>query len=355
MPQLYMRNADGWWYHQETGVSCDLYDGPHERDFPWLAKPDSNSSLTVKDARYVGIAPWDDSIDVGREFDCVWAPEGDAVMSWKEEREGAHYIATAFYQSGAVAKWWINPDRGWNAERIALYSPDGAIAREVLCELKNYSGVWFPHVCTYKSMGKTARVFTTESAALNQPGDKATFTAADLKLEAGTNIWRKSAGPDPREKLAIWDGDKISTLKVFNDEVRLGKRQRGPTFQKMRETGRFSSPYDLPDDEAKRMLAERDLELTRAVRKHELLWERFVCDYITRHQLDDEQQQRAWTIHRDCLKTAGEYHDVKTKPCWPRLRSLKTPSLPRTTLEYHGLKNISRNFARRWTRSSNPR
>jgi hypothetical protein len=297
-PLLYMVNADGYWEHQETTPLCMLW----KRD----GSPNPYADR-VKDILAVGVHPTDASLrsDVG--FDAVW--EGmpgviNETVEWKQTSADGKFLVRAQLDSGMTITWRIDPERGWNAEHIAAEDKEGRATHEVVCSLRQYGDLWLPERTTYLRNGETVEVVEIVSAALNQRDDPAAFRGADLGLEPGTNIALQN---EPMEvgKPAVWNGEAVSDWDGWIADVRAGRRQWGPMFQRMNREGRWDSPHSTDKERLQREMATLELATEASLRSHEGLWLRYVRDFIKRYQLNEEQSQKAMAILRDSQEHAA--------------------------------------------------
>lgn len=172
--------------------------------------------------------------------------------------------------------------------------------------LSQFGNAWFPEEARFYENGNLVEAVVVEQGSFNLPGDKDSFTPADLGLEPGTNLTILDGVKREQKQYPIWNGESIATLGEWMEDVRTGKRKPGPTFERIRKDGEYNSPYETREQVERRRQASRGMQSRWFLERHQRLWEQYVRDFIARYQLDAEQTQRAWTIHLECERTATE-------------------------------------------------
>ena len=313
-PQVFMRNDDGLWYYQETSLGCSWWKNkpPHR---PWP----EHFIRPVKDVRWVGTSLGKNSLDANVGFAAVWDDKHHKVVSWDQQELGERYLVTAYYDSGAVATWEINPDRGWNVERATF--DVGPIHQEVLCNLKQYGNVWLPETTDYRLNGETTATVRIESASLNQPGDAKQFTLTDIGMEAGMDISCQDSAEE-RAKRPTWNGDEVCSSDTWMADVKSGKRQWGPRLMKLIRGEPVERPYETEEQRRRRLLARAKMGVRSALNRHQCLWSKYVADFIERHELNEDQTHKAQAILSDCQAKAEQKTMHLRMRCAPLLTEL---------------------------------
>ncbi|HMQ15169.1 MAG TPA: hypothetical protein PKC49_04270 [Phycisphaerae bacterium] len=230
-PQLHMINEMGVWYHQETSVSCRWSEnGPQQRG-------SERRYRGLYDVRAAGIAPSWTTLFYARGLAALWPPAEDPVTEWRQEQYEDYFIVRGKQRSGATTTWYINAERGWNAERITLEF-QGALVREVRCALRKFGDSWFPEEVRYYENGNLENTITVLAAELNRETDSPRFTLSDLGVEPGSSIERRSQGQQrtPREESLqrpTWNGERIITFGEWLDGVKAGVWQWGPNHNRI--------------------------------------------------------------------------------------------------------------------------
>ena len=323
-PRLYMRNTDGLWRTRETTFSASFRpaDSP-DRDF---------IENGLKDIRSVGIFANSHALEPDQGFRKVWAPDVHPVTEWQEERVGDKVLVTGRSPSGAVKTWLIDPNKGWNAERMTFEV--GSTKLEAKCELARFDEYWFPQRTVFVENGRVTETIIVDRAVVNRPGDRPSFTPADIGLEVGSQISDGVEGGFAK----YWTGDKLLASPEWTSLERAGKVEPGPTI-KLKHAGRYQSPYQPTSEQVEMTrIVNRQMQLRHQNTYHEGLWERYVRAVIVRYDLSDEQSQQAWRILRGCQNAAsevidrqrnersaviGELLDAKEKNQSPRVESLR--------------------------------
>lgn len=296
-PKLYMSNGDGYWQYDETTLSCGFAkrSGAAPR---WLEQ--------MRDIRYIGISPTSGSLHADVGFDIIYGEQRPhELVGWQQEKnKDGDYIVTAEYKSGMKVIWQIDPQRGWNAEGVAVEA-DGRTVREVVCSLRKFGNTWLPETATYYRNGEVTEIIRIKTARLNEPGDPAGFTGNDLGLEPGINLVAQNF-PVKLGKPPIWNGDAIAEWDDWVRDVKAGVRQWGPKYQRANRREPFTSPYDTES-----MRRAREISALKRSRQAKLgvyrgLWQRYVEDFVKQFRLNEEQSQKAHQVLKSCQARAKD-------------------------------------------------
>ncbi len=296
-PQLYMVNPEGVWHFQETGLSCSVAKAGDAR---------SRWEQEMRDVRAMGITPFSSSMEHTRGIASIWGSAGDPVVEWRTDIEDELHVVVARRRSGASVTWHINPARGWNAERVEF--DNGTERWTAVSSLAQFGETWFPQETRYYRNDELQEVIQVRTASFNGPEDPPRFTPTHLGVEPGANVILQGVEQHPQgPDLPVWNGDKIAPLREWLDDVRSGRRQPGPNIRRASARGYLESPYDTPEQLARRELAHRTAVIRSQTERHVGLWERYVRQFIERYRLDKEQADRAWAIFLECRRRADEY------------------------------------------------
>ena len=313
-PQISMRNAEGFWYYPETTLGCSWWkDKPAHQLWP------KDFMRPVKDVRWVGTSLGKNSLDANTGFAAVWHNEYHKVVSWDQQQLGDRYLVTAHFDSGGVATWEIDPNKGWNVERATFEL--GSIHQELVCNLKQYGDVWLPETTDYRLNGETTTTVRIESASLNQPGDAKQFTLADMGMEAGMQISCQDSPEEPGKPPA-WNGEEVCSWDTWIADLKSGKRQWGPKFTKLIRGEPVERPYETEEQQRRRLLARAKMGVRSALNRHQDLWSRYVADFIERHELNEDQAHKAQAILSDCQAKAEQKTMRLRMQCAPLLTEL---------------------------------
>ncbi|MBU0638265.1 MAG: hypothetical protein KKB50_05320 [Planctomycetes bacterium] len=258
----------------------------------------------MKDIRSVGSCPstYNMANDVG--LAALWDIPHLGAASWEEEQLGDMHKVTATYELGQKTIWYINPEKGWNAERIEFKIGDEVI-HEVVCSLKQHGDVWLPETADYYDRGKLVESIRVKSAVLNEPDDPKRFTLADMGVEPGSSISPQHRPVKMGEGL-IWNGEDICSRKQWDADVKSGKRQWGPTLR-MRNAGEtYDRPYETEEQRLRREMAMLTISIRGAMQRHESMWARYVRQFIERYKLNEDQAQQAQTLLKKSQERARQ-------------------------------------------------
>lgn len=294
LPQLYLVGSDGTWWYEETSVCADFW------------KRDGQPSLwddEIRDVRGIGMFPRSGTMDFGKGIEAIWGTMDDPIVRWTEEQRDGIYVVTGENRIGIRITWHIDPDRGWNAERVV--AEIGNQRWEAVSDLAQFGDTWFPAQTHYFEDGELTEVITLRSADLDHATTPPRFTPIDIGLEPGMKVSVKN-GPRPVSGQHTWNGEQWIEHATFVADVKAGLRDSGPTVKAQHQRGYFDSPY-LTQAQRERAKADRQQSLLRyALTRHNDRWVRYVREFITRYNLNTEQQESAWRIHKDCVGAADE-------------------------------------------------
>lgn len=231
----------------------------------------------------------------------IWEyPAPGYARTYREEVEGGIHKVTAQLEVGEHITWYINPAKGWNAERIE-YGAAGEVTQVATIELKQFDDVWFParYEVRLGNADQPMYRIEIEKAEFNRPEHAREFTLADIGVEPGMQVIDKAADGSMRQ--LVWDGKAAVTMEDFRRQRDQGLVDYGPTLQKLRTEGFLAHP-------------EQRLRLSKAVSTSTAetrigLWEAYVRDFIQRYALDDEQTQQCLEILAQCQSRAHEHLD----------------------------------------------
>lgn len=292
LPRLSLINGEGIWVHHETNIDCDW----------WQAGlPDLDSGAptpNVRDVRWIGMHPSSEAA-FQRGVACLWAAGDDAsrpIRRWSENERGNQIEVIGEIEGGGTITWWIDPARGWNAERILFRDGDSTL--EVRCELRQYAEHWFPGVVTHRIDGKETQRFTVLDAEFCRPDDPLQFSPLDIGLEPGIVVVPQNFRVTSRPFTLYWNGDGVVSAESWFADVRSGRRQPGSGIQ--RKLRGEESPYLT----AEQIREQRELgiqSLAQGLRGRALSdWEKYTLEFIQRYELDQEQSEAANQVLRQC-------------------------------------------------------
>lgn len=293
-PQLYLLNAEGAWHHQETGLSVRWW----KRD----GQPPA-IERDIRDVRAIGVSPTSLSAEYEHGLATIWGSREDPISEWRETDLDGFKLVVAKHESGAATSWYINPERGWNPERVEY--DNGVVQFEAISQLALRDGIWFPQEIRYYRDGALTESVVIRSAQFDQKKEQARFGPADIGVEPGMAV---SVQNDPSAGYRTWNGERAVEHDAWLADVKAGARDWGPLMKaSFSRGGRFESPYLTDEQRSRGLLAMRELRVWATTRRHTGLWERYVREFIQRYRLTDEQSQRAWSILLDCQRRADEY------------------------------------------------
>jgi len=213
--------------------------------------------------------------------------------------------------------WWLNPERGWNAERVTR-AEDGQIVQESRSTLKQYGDIWYPETVlffssTYHDGREPCEIVRIHSASFNQPDHPQQLTPADIGIDSCFNVELHDENRKP-VGLFKWTGDEIVTVEEYNRRSKAGEVKPGPHFERLAAVLRERA--DRLREAGDPRLSAHDLRTAQMALAsdamktgYESVWEAYTRQFIDRYTLDGEQSEKAWGVLRDCQQRANQYLD----------------------------------------------
>lgn len=292
-PRLYLINADGFWQAQETGIGCSW----------WKDTNNARASLDpVRDVRMAGLGPTSWSLEWGVGTAALWGRADDPIVSYETTPTPQHHIVTATRESGAVATYFIAPDKGWNAERITYRS--GSSTWEVMCRLERCNDLWLPTRSDYYVDGVLTESIVIHSATIDEAEGPRRFTLADIGVQPGEAVSQQDTPAIPGKPLT-WNGETVVGWDDWLADVKAGKREWGPRMQRVNRGEPYDSVYLTDAERGELRLARLEMLRRFSVHRHEGLWTTYVRDFIARYKLDNEQTQKAMLVLSSCQDKAN--------------------------------------------------
>lgn len=310
-PNLYLENADGVYKSLETDPSFEWWKPTAARP---AHEPTRPTPLEFKDVRFIGMHPAAmTGFQWGADAPLLLGQPGGGVpvepprVRWSEKVENGKYVATAELDRDII-RWVIDPDRGWNAERIEVLDRAGKLTSEVRCRLRQFDGVWFPESVEHYHNGILGTRIVVSSAQFNRPDDPVEFSPSDIRVEPGFNVVPQNFKTASGYPVLIWDGQQALESDEWRELVRTGARQYGPILAEAhRRGGPPESPYATEGERARASAVHREMRLRSDQAKGMSLWERYVAEFIQQHALNADQTQKAQTILRSCQEDGQNY------------------------------------------------
>lgn len=296
-PRLYLKNSDGQFHYKETSLLAMWWGNPEDQ----TAKLRWNR---VKDFRGVGLcaSSWSAEDSVGSKS--LWGSGVDPFVAVTQENVAEHVVVTAETENGARFRWYLNPEKGWNAERMTY--EHGQENNEAIIVLEKYGDTWLPARSDFYHGGALQETIEIKSAELNVPNGPRRFTLADVGMQPGEQLAPQHKSFE-KGKPPVWNGENVSEWDDWMADLKSGKRAWGARMQRVNRRESFESPYLTDEQRERGRLARIELERRSAVKAHEGLWSRYVRDFIAKYALNTEQTQKALVILSDCQRLANEY------------------------------------------------
>lgn len=251
------------------------------------------------DLRKIGLDP----VVPGRDFDQELRKSGLPPPQYETVVDADGLYVVSFSFGDDTARWWIDPQRGWNVVRTAVVAA-GRETSGMRMELAEYDGAWFPRQFEYRRRAADGDEFVTVTnvlnAEFNRPWHPQRLTPSDIGVEAGMTLHFSQRATD---STLLWDGSKAVAPEEFFERLARGDVIPGPTVAPT--LGGRGAPTSGPaggsaaDDGATATRPGRGAR-SRGLDDFESEWEKYTRHFIIHYRLDDEQARRAWTVCRTC-------------------------------------------------------
>ncbi|MFO0838444.1 MAG: hypothetical protein U1D55_07930 [Phycisphaerae bacterium] len=294
-PRLYLDNADGYWQHWETFTAADHW----ERD--GATNPWANEQ---KDIRGLGVSPDSGGLRGEVGLRAIWE-SNYTIHSWREEIDAGIHVVTADLGDGRTVTWWVNPEKGWNAERVLFQGR--ASSYEAISTLERFGDTWFPRRVQYLQNGQVIESVEVASAVFNSPQAPRRFSPSDIGVEVGTHLQIRNHRHEPGE-IWRWNGDAVVKDSEWYRELETGRRDWGPWLKKQHAgTWESDNPYTQAWERDRNRLDSKSRRAEFEIKKRTGLWEEYVEDFIRRYDLNAEQTEKAHAALKNC-QTESDRH-----------------------------------------------
>jgi hypothetical protein len=217
----------------------------------------------------------------------------DDVMGLKplpfEVRDVGDLKVVSLNDSGGKMTWYINPSKGWNAERVTIESDERGLLNEVVCSLAQSGDVWFPETVEYRSgNGEVLYTVDVHSAAFGEDAPIASITPADVGVEPGVRVFGRTGS------VGVWDGEMIVDHREWARAVKNGTKANGPNVA---YTLQFGAGHLIKNDPSVLGTSSGSSDP----------WHRYVTDFASRHEFSEPQRKAALSALKDCQRARDKY------------------------------------------------
>ncbi len=288
LPSRNLVNRDYAWHYQPGKIFSDR----------WDRKDVAKTRVIIVDPRTIGMVPL--RIVNKPVEEILWTyNKTEAPRKYSQKRVDGLYEVSM--KVGEVeVKWYIDPDRGWNAVRSEEYY-NGKKYHEARCMLKKFGDVWFPAAVEYfvNDFDSPVMVVEVPKASFNRPEHPRRLTASHIGLEPGMSVTVSGAGEE-----YAYTGERAVPIPEYDRLKKKHGIKVGPTILAFRARHRWQV-----------LMTE---------------WEFYAKSFIAEYKLDEKQSHSAMAIVKACQEKArklAEPTDERVKPIFekelkPRLRSL---------------------------------
>jgi len=295
-PQRFLVNKVGGWYAAGGKLSCSLWRREENGRLPA-----SFLLRELRDARGLGTYVASKSLQFGKSFSLLYGSDEDPIVEWSEDVDGPIHIVTGRTRRGITVTWYINAERGWNAERISYRAEQGEW--EMVASLARWDGVWFPAETRFYNNGRLTERIAVTRAELDPTEAALAFDPGQIGVEPGAQVAVQNPQPGAGRGVRVWSGECVTSLAEFEKQLKVNPAKLGENVRKLWR-GEYEDPYLTPAQKAEMRADSRARMIRRYLHPHETLWERYVRDFIKRYRLDDQQSQKAWLLLLECQRRA---------------------------------------------------
>jgi len=165
-----LRKGDQLWVHRELDYEAEF-------------KP-AKSHHIAPDVRTIGLMY---GFTYGALEEAIWRDpvKQPGARKYSETVDEGMHVVTAQSDVGEI-KWWIDPQRGWQPVRVALFV-DGQLFAESRSVLKQFDGAWFPEAVQYwvkgHAEGREPKIrITVHSGEFNRPDHPHEFRPEEIGI-----------------------------------------------------------------------------------------------------------------------------------------------------------------------------
>lgn len=254
---------------------------------------------SLYDIQTLGMTPFNS----GKEKD-IWGHK--YKRSYETEQDGNLVVVTATEhkndETGYQYKWWINPSKDWSVVRQQVIGTDGEVKAETLSVINQFGDKWFPELVQVYTRGVLQNSIYVHKAEFDGDlPDK--LVPEDIAIGVGSNISYTPYGGS--SSLMSWDGIKMQDFREVFNRVQSGELQTDPVIASIH--ARYKAEYAVKLRTGYEPQVKRRPEITIHKKRNPDLWEEWVRQFIHQYHLNDEQQQKAWILHKDCVRQAKMY------------------------------------------------
>ncbi len=290
-PPAFLKEDDGWWDYRMDQTDVYRYEG-------------HPSTLSLANVHSMGMTPF---ISLGHPpeeaIEDMLSKRCGPVRYREEVVDGLHRVEAQCENEDTRFVWYIDPDLGWNATRAEYWYGD-SLQYETLTEYEEINGVFFPVSSAHiNADGDMYALQTVHEAEVNTPELPRDLVPEHIGIETGMFVFVQNNPEVKTQHNYVGDG-KTLPAKEFWEKVRKGEIELGPKTQA--DLAGRPVPHSVPDPKEVRRQIE---ELRKRTFQERALdeWEKYTLAFIRRHELDDEQQQKAMQILRMCQLERDHY------------------------------------------------
>ena len=258
-----------------------------------------NDPLPVPDVRTLGLT--------NNFYTKDWLGEDDVLHIDDYPHTFEVQVVDGIHQVSAIADdnsritWHINPDKGWNAERIVTRHREGQVSGETIISLKQYGETWFPETVVQQSPGGAVNIIQIQRASFNDQAKLRKLSPTDIGLEAGVQL----IGAPGKSEREIWDGERSVPAEEWFAAVKKGEKVYGPNVA---YTLTHGSSHLVPGAHRQIVSTGGPANLVKTDP-----WQKYVNKFIREHSFDKTQKQKALQILKQCQSKRGRYWARNTK------------------------------------------
>jgi len=294
-PFAQLTEKGAYWHYKMSDTEVDKVEGD-VRNYPTV------------DFRSLGLAPIPTLRFAPEELLDRTIPRGAKSVTFDEARlpDGQIRVTADADQGEARVVWYIDPTLDWNATKVEQWRKDKLVTR-CMMEYQRANGIVVPLSALYLGAdGQVVYHAQVASIDVNDPALPSDLTPEFIGVEPGYTVWVTGNPAIRSQQTYVGDG-KHSDASIVFSMIHRGELKPGERVTRLRNGEPVT--YELPDPKQVKIELE---ELRKRLSSHGLdEWEIYTREFSRRFGLDDEQQQKAVQILKQCQARRDHYlHSV---------------------------------------------
>lgn len=213
--------------------------------------------------------------------------------------DGIHVVELVLSGGDSKYVWHIDPAKGWNCIRAQAISKGAVIAESLTEYSQTDNGVWFPASVDYygKSMEPLVRI-DVNSAKINSSDLPSKLTPESIGFGSCMQVIRVHPDGKSGDIMKYVADGRIESPEEYSKLLKTGATSVDPRLVEFDRKRREASERRNQEEEALARKAKVKGEAIATQPADE--WERYVAEFLVKHDCDVDQRQRAMLILLQC-------------------------------------------------------